>query len=168
MGLLRNKSRKKNWHNLYPRLKKYFKEQLCTFLKKNNTDSSYNINQWHLLTYVFFINNPMRMWHVLLRSVTLIIISTIDAISISDKVRFTEAATGANHVFKNISIFTGNTSVGVSFIIKLQALSPAALLKRDFNTGIFLWILLNFQNIYFEEHLPTAASKFCVTALISN
>ena len=63
------------------------------------------------------------MRQVLLRSVTLIIISTIDALSISDKVRFTEAATKANQIF---------------------------------------------QNIYFEEHLRTAASKFCVTTSILN
>ena len=30
-------------------------------------------------------------------------------------------------------------------------------LKRDSNTGAFLWILLNFKNTYFGEHLQTAA-----------
>ena len=62
------------------------------------------------------------MRQVLLRSVTLIIISTIDALSINDKVRFTEEAK-ANQIFRNIN---------------------------------------------FEEHLRTAASKFCVTTSILN
>ena len=44
------------------------------------------------------------------------------------------------------------------FLIKLQTLTPATLLKRDSNTGVFLWILQNLKNIYFEDHLQTAAS----------
>ena len=31
-------------------------------------------------------------------------------------------------------------------------------LKRDSNTGLFLWNLLIFKNIYFQEHLQTTAS----------
>ena len=42
-----------------------------------------------------------------------------------------------------------NTCLGV-FFDKMQALSPATLLKRDSNTGVFLCI---FKNTYFEEHL---------------
>ena len=30
---------------------------------------------------------------------------------------------------------------------------PATLLKRDSNTGVFLWNLWNFKNIDFEEHV---------------
>ena len=44
------------------------------------------------------------------------------------------------------------------FLIKLQTLRPATLLKRDSNTVVFLWILQNLKNIYFEDHLQTAAS----------
>ena len=40
------------WCNLYHRLKNYFKEQLCTFLERNEY-SPFNINQRYLLTYVF-------------------------------------------------------------------------------------------------------------------
>ena len=36
-------------------------------------------------------------------------------------------------------------------------LKTKALLKRDPNTGAYLWIL---QNTYFEEHLLTATSDF--------
>ena len=50
------------------------------------------------------------------------------------------------------------TCVAVPFLIKLQALRPATLLKTDSSTGIFLWILRNFKNIYFGEHMRTAAS----------
>ena len=55
-----------------------------------------------------------------------------------------------NAVLKSFAIFKG----------KLQT---ATLLKRDSNTGVFLWILWNceiFKNIYFEKHLLTAASDF--------
>ena len=37
-----------------------------------------------------------------------------------------------------------NIWVGVSFLMKMQAFSPLALLKRDSNTGVLLWILRNF------------------------
>ena len=46
------------------------------------------------------------------------------------------------------------------FLIKLQACRSAILLKRDSRSGVFLWILPNFKNTYFEEHLQTAASVF--------
>ena len=36
-----------------------------------------------------------------------------------------------------------NTCVGVSFLLKLQAFRPLTVLKRDFNTYIFLWISRN-------------------------
>ena len=36
------------------------------------------------------------------------------------------------------------TCVGVSFLMKMQAVSPVTLLKRDSTTGVFLWILRNF------------------------
>ena len=35
----------------------------------------------------------------------------------------------------------------------------ATLLKRDSNTGLFLWLLRNFKDTYFEKHLRTAASE---------
>ena len=37
-----------------------------------------------------------------------------------------------------------NTCVGVSFLLKLWAFRPLTILKRDFNTDIFLWISGNF------------------------
>ena len=42
--------------------------------------------------------------------------------------------------------------------IKVVGLRSATLLKRDPNTGVFLWDLQNFKNTYFVEHLWTAAS----------
>ena len=32
-------------------------------------------------------------------------------------------------------------------------------LKKDSNTGVFLWLLRNFKGTYFEKHLRTAASQ---------
>ena len=47
-------------------------------------------------------------------------------------------------VLKNFTIFTTRKHLGWSiFLIKLQTSRPATLLKRDSNTGVFLWILQN-------------------------
>ena len=82
------------------------------------------------------------MWQVLLRSVTVTVISTIYAVSISHNVKFTEAGTGGileKKLFLKIFQYSQeNTSVGVTFIIKLQALNPATLSKRASNIGVFL------------------------------
>ena len=45
---------------------------------------------------------------------------------------------------KNFIISRGKHLHWSLFLITLQALGPATLLKRDSNTGIFLWILQNF------------------------
>ena len=42
---------------------------------------------------------------------------------------------------KNFAIFTGNHLCWSLFLIKLKALRPATLLKRDSNAGVFLLIL---------------------------
>ena len=44
-----------------------------------------------------------------------------------------------------------NICVGL-FLIKLQALRPATLLKTGSSTGVFLWILRIFMNSFFYEH----------------
>ena len=41
-----------------------------------------------------------------------------------------------------------------------ESFRPATFLKRDSNTGVFLWICEIFKSTYFEEHLLTAASDF--------
>ena len=45
---------------------------------------------------------------------------------------------------KNFAIFTGKYLCWSFFLINLLAWKPATLLKRNSNTGVFLWILLNF------------------------
>ena len=52
-------------------------------------------------------------------------------------------------VVKHFAIFTGK---------HLPAM-PATLLKRDFNTVVFLWILQNFYEQLFCKKPPMAASK---------
>ena len=61
--------------------------------------------------------------------------------------------------FKTSQYSQKNACVGVSFSIQLQAFGPAALWKGISNAGALLWILQNFINTYFEEHLPTTASS---------
>ena len=51
-------------------------------------------------------------------------------------------------VLKNLGNFTGKHLYWSLFLIKLQIFRPAALLRRDSNTGFFLWNLWNFS-----EHL---------------
>ena len=46
-----------------------------------------------------------------------------------------------------------NTCARVSFLMKLQA-KPATLLKKDSGTGVFLWILQNFQEHLFYRTPP--------------
>ena len=46
-------------------------------------------------------------------------------------------------VHKNFAIFKEKHLSWSLFLIKLQTSSPTALLKRDYNSGIFLWILQN-------------------------
>ena len=58
-------------------------------------------------------------------------------------------------VLKSFVIFTGKYLRWSFLLIDLQASRPAALLKRDSNTGVFLWILQMFQKMYIEENLGT-------------
>ena len=75
-------------------------------------------------------------------AVTLIVLTTVYAVSISGKVKITEAATGKvlykKLFLKFLQYSHENTCVGVSFLIKFQALSPVTLLKRDSKTGVFM------------------------------
>ena len=76
------------------------------------------------------------------------------------------------HWFDNCRKETAEaTSRGVLFcllkkvFLKLPQISPennfikTTLLKKDSNTGVFLWNLQKFKNTYFEEHLRTTASR---------
>ena len=57
-------------------------------------------------------------------------------------------------VFLKISLNSQeNTCARVSFSIQLQASGPQLYTKRDFGIGVFLWVLRNFKNIFFTEHL---------------
>ena len=48
-------------------------------------------------------------------------------------------------VLKYFSIITGKYLCWSLFLIKLRVFRSATLLKRYFNTGVFLWILRNFE-----------------------
>ena len=67
-------------------------------------------------------------------AVTLIVLNTIYAVAASNKVKFTEATTGGvlyKKLFLKILQYSQEKNcAGVSFLIKLQALSPVTLLKR--------------------------------------
>ena len=62
-------------------------------------------------------------------------------------------------VLKSFAIFTGKSLCLSLCLIKLQTFRSATLLKRDFNTVVFLWILRNLQ-----KHLlwrTSVNSYFC-------
>ena len=63
-------------------------------------------------------------------------------------------------VLKNFAIFSWKHLCWSLILIKLQGFSSATLSKRDSNTGVFLWLLRNFKEHLFEEHLRTAASVY--------
>ena len=58
-----------------------------------------------------------------------------------------------NNVFKNFAKFTGKHTCQSLFLIKLLAT-----LKKDSVADVFLWILQNFSEHLFKEHLGTTAS----------
>ena len=61
-------------------------------------------------------------------------------------------------VLKNFAIFTGKYLCWSFLLIKLQAFR---LVIRDFNTGVFLWILQSFyKQHFFIEHLVADSRKF--------
>ena len=69
-------------------------------------------------------------------------------------------------VLKNFANFARKHLRSSHFLTKLQAWSrPATLLKKDSNTGVFLWICDIFKNTYFEQHLGTTASNMCYCLL---
>ena len=68
-----------------------------------------------------------------------------------------------NAVLKNFAIFTGKQLCWILFLIKLQAFSPAILLKGDSSTGVFLCI-----SRIFQEHLFWKTSANGCFWLISN
>ena len=61
-------------------------------------------------------------------------------------------------VLKNFANFTGKQLCWSLFLIKLHAWRPAALLKRDSKTDVFLWNLQNFQEHWFWRTSATTAS----------
>ena len=71
-------------------------------------------------------------------------------------------------VLKNFANFTGKHLCWSLFLIMLQSFNPATFLKRDSNTGVLLWSLGNFQNVYFEERLGTIASVSLFSSSVMN
>ena len=95
-----NNKKKKNWdfyemrvenrrRNFHYRLKKYFKEPPCTFLERNEY-SPFNINQRYVLTCVFLPIIQRDATRFV--AITLIVLSSTNAVPICDKIKFTQAA----------------------------------------------------------------------------
>ena len=60
---------------------------------------------------------------------------------------------------KNYTKFTGKYLCWSLFLMNIQDLKPAPLLKSDYSKDVFLWLCKVFKNTYFVEYLQTAASK---------
>ena len=56
-------------------------------------------------------------------------------------------------VLKNVTNFTWKHLCWSLFLTKLPAFEPATLLKRDSNTGAFLWVLRNVKSSFFIGNL---------------
>ena len=67
-------------------------------------------------------------------------------------------------VLKNATNFTWKHLCWSLFSTKLPAFEPATLLKRDSNTGVFLWVLRNVKSSFFYRKPPVAASEFVTCA----
>ena len=76
--------------------------------------------------------------------------------TIDDVLLNTEGAT--RDIFKNFAIFTGKHLRLSLFLIKMQTLRPASLLKRDYTTGLFP-MNISFKNTYIKTYQRTAASE---------
>ena len=59
---------------------------------------------------------------------------------------------------KNLANFTGKHQCWSLFLIKLQQIRPATLLKLDSNRFFPVKFVKFFKNTYFEEHLSTDTS----------
>ena len=62
-------------------------------------------------------------------------------------------------ILKNFTNFTGKHLCWSSFVIRLQAIRPATLLKTDSDTGIFPWYLQTFKEHSFLQKPPMVASE---------
>ena len=63
-------------------------------------------------------------------------------------------------LFLRISLYLQETPVLKFLFNEVAGLQAYNFIKRDSNTGVFLWILAFFKDTYFEEHLWTAASNY--------
>ena len=65
--------------------------------------------------------------------------------------------------FKNFTIFTGKHLCWSVFVIKLPDCKPVNLLKRDFNTSVFLLILLYFsEQLFLQNTFGSCFLKLCL------
>ena len=60
--------------------------------------------------------------------------------------------------FRNIHL---KTHVLALFLTKLRAFRPTTLLKRNFSTGVFRWILHNFKSTYLKNICGRSALGIC-------
>ena len=64
-----------------------------------------------------------------------------------------------NGILKKLAKYAQrNTCVGV-FINKFIGWRPATLLKRNYNTDVFLWILKNFKNTFLTKYHRVTSSE---------
>ena len=73
-------------------------------------------------------------------------------------------------VLKISAIFTGKHFCWSLFLIRMQALRPTTLLKRDFNTGVFPGLeACNFIKKRFQHRcFPVNTAKFLITTILKN
>ena len=71
-------------------------------------------------------------------------------------------------VLKNFANFTGKHICWSLFFNKVAGLGLQLYQKRDSNTGVFMWNLLNFLEHFFTEHLQWLFLKFDTLHILGN
>ena len=70
-------------------------------------------------------------------------------------------------VLKNFAVFTGKHLCWSLFLITLQVWWPETLLKSDSNAGVFLSVLRNFKNCFFNRIPPVRHQSRHQSTLLS-
>ena len=113
------------------------------------------------LTYTTAILHFLRSFFIVMNTDLEIFVKTRVLLQFYNETRSSHQRCSIKAVLENFAIFTRKDLCWSLFLVKLQAFSPAILLKRDSNIGVasssFEYCKI-FKNNSFEEHLRMAVS----------
>ena len=125
-----------------------------------------NLNCSVIYINEFSLHRTAINWTVLIVAAQILLLRAILEMKISIPGRSSqERCSVKKGVLKNFANFTGKHLCWSLFLIKFQAFNPGTLLKRDSNTGVFLWSFRNFKDTYFEGHCERLVLSRRLTSL---